>query len=182
MTGRKSRDMKSENGEGTRDTFVSQDRQFTARVLKGSTDPFYTRLEAANRNVFLGARFLNAVERHLLHKPDRLVLVGVADMVGKPIALFAFVRRRRFGVDVLEGLDLGIADYFAPALFQDEPLSPKETANVWRAAVKTVPGVHAVSFKKMPRLLHGVPNALTGAEFVKPMGASATTLSLRHQD
>ncbi len=161
---------------------TSDDGRFVARLLTGTSDPFFTLAEATNRNIFLGSRFLDAVQHHLLSAPDSLALVGVVDRAGEPIALFPFIRRRKFGVVVLEGLDLGITDYFAPAFFPAEPLSAKETASLWRASVKAVPGIHAVSFKKTPRLLFGLPHALTGADFLKPMGASATTLSLRHPD
>jgi CelD/BcsL family acetyltransferase involved in cellulose biosynthesis len=172
----------TKDGAVPTDIMLTEDRRFAAHLLTGVTDPFFARVEVTNRNVFLGSRFLDAVEQHLLNAPDRLALVSVVDRTGKPVALFPFIRRRKFGVVVLEGLDLGITDYFAPAFFHAEPLSPKETAVLWRTAIKAVPGIHAVSFKKMPRLLQGRPNALTGADFLKPMGASATTLSLRHQD
>jgi len=156
--------------------------QFAALVLTGTSDPFFTRAETTNRNVFLGSRFVEAIEQLVLEGTDRLALVGVVDQAGKPVALFPFVRRRKFGVGILEGLDLGITDYFAPAYFRHDPLSAKETASLWRTAIRAVPGIQAVRFKKTPRLLHGRPNALTGADFLKPMGSSAATLYLRHPD
>ncbi len=62
---------------------------------------------------------------------------------------------------------------------RETALSATETTQLWRSAVAAVPGVHAVTFKKLPRLLHGHPHALSAADFLKPMGASATTLFLR---
>ncbi|MBX3584140.1 MAG: GNAT family N-acetyltransferase [Rhizobiaceae bacterium] len=155
---------------------------FSARVLKGVRDPFFRQAERSNSNVFLSARFVAAVEHHLLENNGALALVGVADETDAPVALFPFVKRRKFGMQVVEGLDFDITDYFAPALLRKSALTPSETMQVWQAAVKAVPGAHAVLFKKMPRLLHGQPHALTNAGFVKSMSASAASLSMRKAD
>lgn len=154
---------------------------FSARLL-GTHDPLFARLLAAGRNVFQSDALLAAIERHVVSGPDRLALVGVTDSAGNPLAMFPFVRRKRFGIPVIEAADFGIIDFFAPAYFRDAPLSARDTAKLWRTAVKAVPGVHAVAFKKLPRLLHRRPHALSGADFLQPMGASATTLFLRGPD
>ena len=115
----------------------------------------------------------------MLAGSDRLALVGVAGATGDPVAVFPFVERRKFGVPILEAVDFDIVDYFAPAYLGDAPLCAEDTAEIWKTVVKAVPGIHAVTFKKLPRQLHGVPHALSGAGFLKAMGADATTLYLR---
>lgn len=151
---------------------------FSARLIEDFDDPLLAALDRASANVFQNKEFLAQIRRHMLAGGEQLALVGVADGDGNPVAVFPFVKRRKFGVAVLEAVDFGIVDYFAPSCFGDAPLSAAETAEVWNAVVKTVPGVHAATFKKLPRLLHGKPHALSGAGFLKPMGAAATTLYL----
>jgi CelD/BcsL family acetyltransferase involved in cellulose biosynthesis len=153
---------------------------YSARLLDGFHDPLFEKAAIEGNNVFHGAPFLEALARHILSGSDRLILVGVTDSAGNPLAMFPFVKRRKFGVAALEAVDFGVVDFFAPILFRATPLSAAETAKLWRTAVDAVPGVHAVAFKKLPRLLHGRPHALSAADFLKPMGTSATTLFLRN--
>ncbi|MEP9385984.1 GNAT family N-acetyltransferase [Mesorhizobium sp. KR9-304] len=152
---------------------------FSARVLSGMSDPFLEVAEAAGANVFQSRPFLEQFERHMLAGSRKLVLVGVTDAAGKPIAVFPFVRLKKFGVTRLEAVDFDVTDYFAPAYFRDAALSADDTAKLWRTVARSVPGVHAIAFKKLPRQLHHKPHALSGADFLKPMAASATTLYLR---
>lgn len=152
--------------------------EFSARILDGQNDSLLTEAYRSAWNVFQSEAFLAAIERHMVTGSDRLVLVGVTDRAGDPVAVFPFVKRKRYGITVLEALDFGITDMFAPTYLRSEPLSAKDTKALWRTAVQAVPGVHAVSFKKMPRTIHKKVHALSGADFVKPMHASATTLFL----
>jgi CelD/BcsL family acetyltransferase involved in cellulose biosynthesis len=126
--------------------------------------------------------FLKAVEANLLHGDERLVLVGATSPHGLPAAVFPFVRRRRLGATVIEGLDFGIADYFAPCLAPDVRLEPGQAKLLWADVLRVLPQADAVTFKKMPRLLYGAPHALSDADFVLPMAACATTLALRRAD
>jgi CelD/BcsL family acetyltransferase involved in cellulose biosynthesis len=158
---------------------TSHGTSFQARLLDGPDDPFFLAAEANGRNVFLSRVFLAAVEKHLLGGSENLALVGVTDDAGDPVALFPFVKRKKFGVLYLEGVDFGLTDYFAPACLRDLALSPAETTAVWRTVVKAVPGVHAIIFKKLPRQMHGQFHALSAADFLKPMGADATTLFIQ---
>jgi len=155
---------------------VGAGTEFEAWLLDGPGDPFFQAVEATGRNVFLSRAFLEAVEKHLLTGSERLALVGVRDGAGNPVAIFPFVKRKRFGVPYLEGIDFGLADYFAPVCLRETALTPEETTAVWRKVVKAVPGIHAVTFKKLPRQLHGAFHALSAADFLKAMGADATTL------
>lgn len=152
---------------------------FSARILSGIDDPFLEVVEAAGANVFQSRPFLEQFERCMLTDSQRLVLVGVTDAAGEPVAVLPFVRLRKFGISRLEGMDFDVTDYFAPAFFRDTALSAGDTDRLWRAAIASVPGIHAVAFKKLPRQIHHRLHALSGAGFLKPMAASATTLFLR---
>jgi CelD/BcsL family acetyltransferase involved in cellulose biosynthesis len=155
---------------------------FSARLLDGLSGLLAFGAGEASRNAFQSEHFLSAIERHMLSDSERLALVGVVDETGNPVAVFAFLRRRKFGVPILEAVDFGITDYFAPAYFRGAPLSAADTEKLWNGVVRSVPGVHAVTFKKMPRQIHDRPHALSGASFVKPMETSAMTLYLRGPD
>jgi CelD/BcsL family acetyltransferase involved in cellulose biosynthesis len=148
-------------------------------MLSGMSDPFLEVAESTGANIFQSRAFLEQFERHMLKGSQQLVLVGVTDAAGKPVAVFPFVRLKKFGVTRLEAVDFDVTDYFAPAYFRDTPLSAEETKGLWRAVTASVPGVQAIAFKKLPRQLHHKLHALSGADFLKPMAASATTLFLR---
>lgn len=152
---------------------------FVARLLDGPQDAVFNAAAEGGRNIFLSKAFLSGIEKHIAAPGEPLKLVGVFDGIGKPLAVFPFVRRKRFGVSIIEAVDFGVTDYFAPAYLGEDELTPAATAAIWRAAVKAVPDVHAVAFKKLPRRMHGRVHALTGADFLKPMQAHATTLFLR---
>jgi CelD/BcsL family acetyltransferase involved in cellulose biosynthesis len=107
------------------------------------------------------------------------VIIGVRDGNGEPLALFVFIRRRRMGVSVIEALDFNVTDYFAPLYFSPVPPTAQRSAEIWRAVLAVLPPADAVAFKKMPRLLHGRPHALSGATFAKPMATSSASLPLR---
>ena len=114
---------------------------FSARVLSGTGDPFLDVAGTAGANVFQSGAFLKQFERHMLAGSRKLVLVGVIDAFGDPVAIFPFVRLTKFGIPTLEAVDFGIVDYFAPSYFRDVPLSAKDTDGMWKAVVKAVPGV-----------------------------------------
>ncbi|MEW9807774.1 GNAT family N-acetyltransferase [Mesorhizobium sp. ZMM04-5] len=163
----------------TADRTATEPLTFTARQFGSVGEMFAFGAGRSGGHAFLNERFLGEIGKRMLDERQRLVLVGVADQDGSPVAAFAFQQRRKFGVATLEAVDFGIVDYFAPAYFGNTALSAADTAKLWRAVTKAVPGVHAVAFKKMPRLLYDRPHALSGAAFLKPMGTSATTLRLR---
>ncbi len=149
---------------------------FSARVLEGLDDAFFTRTASSTDNIFQSRLLLREIQNHVLTGSQRLVMVSVTDSRGNPIALFPFVRRRKLGLAILEAVDFDLVDYFAPTYFRDTPLSAQETRELWKAVLKAAPAAHAVTFKKLPRLLHNGPHALSGADFLKEMGANATTL------
>src|SRR5688572_15995209 len=93
--------------------------RLTAHLLDGIDDPFLARFSTTCPNVFLSRRFLRAVRTQILNPDERLILVGITDDVGMPFALFPFVQRQRLGANVIEGVDFGVADYFAPCLASD---------------------------------------------------------------
>jgi CelD/BcsL family acetyltransferase involved in cellulose biosynthesis len=166
-----------------RQTFDDQETRppvaFSARLFERTDDPLFARFRDSKQNVFQSERFLAEIERHVIGPSCRLVLVGATDGFDNPVAAFVFVRRRKLGLWIIEGLDFGITDYFAPTLFRDTPLSADETDALWRSVIKALPKADAIVFKKLPLSLHQMPHALSAAVFLTPMGACATTLHMR---
>jgi CelD/BcsL family acetyltransferase involved in cellulose biosynthesis len=156
--------------------------EFEARVLSGIDDPFFMLAESLRRSAFQTRQFVDAIARHVVDRASTLIIVGVTDAQSAPVALVTFVSRRRFGLPVIEALDFGLSDYFAPILLGPAPLTSAQSDLLWRAVLRVLPGAHAVAFKKLPRLIYGASHALSGASFLKPMGACATTLRLQGTD
>ena len=157
---------------------LQQPAEFQARILSDNDADLFALAAGAGASVFQSSRFVSAIAAHVASADAQLVFVGVTDASGVPVALFTFVARRRFGLAMLEALDFGLSDYFAPILLRPTPLNATQSDALWQAVLKVVPGAHAVAFKKLPRQLYGESHALSGAAFLKPMGASATTLRL----
>ncbi len=155
---------------------------FSARVLDGLDDGFLAKTFSNASNVFQSDALLREIKEHVLTGSQRFVLVGVTDSAGNAVALFPFVWRRKFGIAILEAVDFGLVDYFAPSYFRDAPLTAQDTKKLWSAVLKAAPTAHAVTFKKLPRLLHHKLHALSGADFLKPMGADATTVYMCSPD
>lgn len=153
--------------------------KFSARMLSGVDDPFFAVAASRNSSPFQTRRFVESIVRHVVDDSSMLVLIGVTDQRGDAVALFSFIRRRRAGLPVIEALDFGLSDYFAPIYLGDAALDATESDLLWRAVLAVLPKAHAVTFKKLPRLIYGESHALSGAVFLKPMGAQATTLRLR---
>lgn len=151
-----------------------------AVLLDGLDDPFLARFQTNCPNVFISRAFLESVQANLLQGQDRLVLVGIVDTFGLPVAFFPFALRKRLGASVIEGIDFGLADYFAPCLTSDREIDARATDALWADVLKVLPPADAVTIKKMPRQLYGERHALSRARFVRPMSACATTLALRH--
>jgi len=161
---------------------IEESSKLRAVLLDGLGDPFFARYQTHCPNVFASRPFLETVERNLLQPGERLVLVGVVDTLGLPVAFFPFVRRRRLGVWVIEGLDFGLADYFVPCLTSDREIGPRQADALWADILKVLPPADAVALKKMPLRLYGERHALSQARFLHPMAAFATTLALRHSE
>lgn len=125
---------------------------------------------------FQSRDFLAAISETLCaaHAAE-LVLIAVEDNAARPLALFAFARRRRMGATVIEAVDFHVTDYFAPAIVGDDIARD----DVWAAVQSALPPADAIMFKKVPDTLHGRAHALSDAPFMKQMGAAAFTARLR---
>ena len=153
--------------------------RFRARRLSSLSDPFFSAFPESG--AFQQTRFMTALFDSIAPSEGaEHVLIGVEDDKGSPAAWFAFALRRKLGARVLEGLDLDVTDYFAPPLAAGLDAHANVSA-VWQAVLDALPPADAITFKKVPQILHGRRHALTGSGKLKPMGAFAHSVSLFDQ-
>lgn len=148
--------------------------QVRARRLSGLDDAFLSRLGAAP-TAFETRRFLTELSAST---GAELVLVGVEDASGAPLAMFPFTLRRAGGLRRLEGLGFGLADYYLP-WSTARSFSDGEARQIWRAVVAALPKADTLVLTNVPRQLYGRSQVLSDAGFLRPMGHGATVLQLR---
>src|SRR3569623_78959 len=138
-------------------------------------DPFVSKVAAGSVSVFSALDFLTALSSTLAREQGaELILIGVTDSDGEPVALFPFTSRIIDRLRHIEGLGLGVADYYAPVLLRDA-----DQAELWRAVRGALPAADILHLVKVPDgSLYGQTHGLEHAGFLAPMGLAATTLPL----
>lgn len=152
---------------------------FHAQRLSGLDDPFVRSFAGAASTAFTTRAFLAALFGTIgAASAAEPVLVGVTGCDGNPVALFPFSRRRDGGLTLLEGMGLGVSDYYTPALADRVELDAASTAELWRAVRAALPPADLLRLINVPADLYGERHALSAAGFLTPMGHSATVLPL----
>lgn len=152
---------------------------FHAMRLSGLDDPFVRSFARAASTAFSTRAFLAALFGTVgAATRTEPVLVGVNDGDGRPVALFPFSLRRDGGLTLLEGMGLGLSDYYAPALAEGVELDGAATAALWRAVRAALPPADVLRLINVPAPLYGERHALSAARFLTPMGHSASVLPL----
>lgn len=152
---------------------------FHAQRLSGLDDPFVRSFAGAAGTVFSTRAFLAALFGSIgVAAGAEPVLIGVADSDGRPVALFPFSLRRAGGLRRLEGMGLGVSDYYTPALADGVELDAAATAALWRAVRAALPPSDLLRLINVPPELYGERHALSNARFLAPMGHGATVLPL----
>lgn len=152
---------------------------FHATRLSGLDDPFVRSFAGAASTAFSTRAFLAALFGTIgVAAHTEPVLVGVAGCDGRPVALFPFSLRRDGGLTLLEGMGLGVSDYYAPALAEGVELDAATTAALWRAVRAALPSADVLRLINVPSALYGEPHALSAARFITPMGHAASVLPL----
>jgi CelD/BcsL family acetyltransferase involved in cellulose biosynthesis len=155
--------------------------RFTATRLRGLDDPFVARAAAWATSPFHSLPFLRALAETLCATKDvELVLIGVADADGAPRALFPFTLMREGGQRVIEGLGLGVADYYIPLTAPGFTPDSAAAKRLWRAVRSALPRADLLRLRNVPRLPLGEAHALSNAAFLTPMGHTATTIIARN--
>jgi CelD/BcsL family acetyltransferase involved in cellulose biosynthesis len=89
------------------------------------------------------------------------VLVTVRDKsTGEIAMLLPLVRRRTYGIDLLEFPDLSVSDYAFPLLGPAAPESSEAALAAWKAACGCMPKVDLIRLHKLPPAANGKPNPL----------------------
>ena len=152
---------------------------FHAQRLSGLDDPFVRSFAGAAGTAFSTRAFLAALFGSIgVAAGAEPVLIGVADSDGRPVALFPFSLTRAGGLRRLEGMGLGVSDYYTPALADGVELDAAATAALWRAVRAALPPSDLLRLINVPPELYGERHALSNAGFLAPMGHAATVLPL----
>jgi CelD/BcsL family acetyltransferase involved in cellulose biosynthesis len=155
--------------------------RFVATRLGDLDDPFVTRAAAWATSPFHSLPFLRTLAETLCAaKGVELVLIAVEDAEGAPRALFPFTLGREGGRRVIEGLGLGVADYYIPLTAPGFIPDAAEAKRLWRAVRSALPRADVLRLRNVPRLPLGEPHALSSAAFLTPMGHTSTTIIARN--
>jgi CelD/BcsL family acetyltransferase involved in cellulose biosynthesis len=154
--------------------------RFTATRLSGLDDPFVALAARWATSPFHSLPFLRALSETLCAAEGaELLLVAVADGEGSPRALFPFTLMPEGGLRVVEGLGLGVADYYIPLTAPGFVPTERETKRLWRAVRSALPRADVLRLRNVPRLPLGQAHALSNAAFLTPMGHASTTIVAR---
>ena len=136
-------------------------------------DPFVGEVAAAAASVFAAPGFLNALAALVAEQGAELILVGVSDETGRPVALFPFTSRFAGRLHRIEGLGLGVADYYTPVLAGEA-----DPTELWAAVRTALPPADILHLINVPGAMFGRTHGLEHAGFLAPMGHASTVLPL----
>lgn len=140
----------------------------------GLDDPFVGEVATAAASVFAAPGFLQALAATLAaEQRAELFLIGVSDAVGRPVALFPFTSRVVGRLHRIEGIGLGVADYYTPVLAREA-----DREELWRVVRAALPPADILHLINVPGSLFGRTHGLESAGFLAPMGHASTVLPL----
>ena len=154
--------------------------RFVARRLSGLDDPILAHLDEAATSVFETRTFLASLFATIgtAARAD-LIVIAVADEAGEPLAVFPFSLRREHGLRVIEGMGLGVSDYYVPVSLTGRQVDAAGATTMWRSVIAALPPADIVRLRNVPLVPFGSSHVLSKAPFLKPMGHASTTLRLR---
>jgi len=104
-------------------------------------------------------------------------LVVVKDSGGRPVLYLPLIIETKFNVRLLRFMDCGVADYNAPIVAADRPLSRREFHEVWADVLAQLPAFDVIDLKKIASDVAGAVNPLTYLDCA-PFGESGHTVML----
>jgi CelD/BcsL family acetyltransferase involved in cellulose biosynthesis len=111
---------------------------------------------------------------------DPLIALVSDAATGEPALLLPLIRRRQNGIAVVEFADCDLTDYNAPLLGPAAPRDVRAARTLWRdllSALRRLPGVDLVRFRKMPLELGGEPNPLALLDDAGPCAANGNVVT-----
>jgi CelD/BcsL family acetyltransferase involved in cellulose biosynthesis len=132
---------------------------------------------------FQRRQVLTAFYRHLPKNCSGLI-VSVSEIgSGRVAMLLPLLMREAYTMRLIEGADLGLSDYVAPAVADWFRPTASEMNTLWKALLRFLPPADLLSLKKMPNSIrnrHQNPLALLPG--TESMGITTKTLDLRSLD
>src|SRR6202035_6100019 len=103
--------------------------------------------------------------------------VVVRDAEGRPVLYLPLIIETKFNVRLLRFMDCGVADYNAPIVAADRPLSRQEFHAVWADVLALLPNFDVIDLKKIASDVAGAVNPLTYLDCT-PFGDSGHAIVL----
>ena len=126
---------------------------------------------------------LAAFYRHLPKNCSGLLVSVREASSGRIAMLLPLLMRKAHTLRLIEGADLGLSDYVAPAVADWFRPTPSEMSILWRALLRFLPPADLLSFKKMPNsILDRQQNPLALLARTEGMGIATKTLDLCNLD
>jgi CelD/BcsL family acetyltransferase involved in cellulose biosynthesis len=153
--------------------------RFVARQLAGLHDPLLAQLDRAATSAFETSAFLAALFATIGRATGAApLIIAVANEDGDPIAIFPFSIRRAHGLRVVEGMGLGLSDYYVPVSLAGGEFDAASATAIWRSVIAALPPADIVRLRNVPVEPFGTTHVLSKAPFLRPMGHASTTLRL----
>jgi CelD/BcsL family acetyltransferase involved in cellulose biosynthesis len=103
--------------------------------------------------------------------------VVVKDSDDRPVLYLPLIIETKFNVRLLRFMDCGVADYNAPIVAADRPLSRQEFHQVWADVLALLPGFDVIDLKKIASDVAGAVDPLTYLDCA-PFGESGHAIVL----
>jgi CelD/BcsL family acetyltransferase involved in cellulose biosynthesis len=103
--------------------------------------------------------------------------VVVKNSDGRPVLYLPLIIETKFNVRLLRFMDCGVADYNAPIVAADRPLSRHEFHQVWAEVLALLPRFDVIDLKKIASDVAGAVNPLTYLDCA-PFGESGHAIVL----
>jgi CelD/BcsL family acetyltransferase involved in cellulose biosynthesis len=129
-------------------------------------------------HVFQSREFLD-IWLDTIGKASRIepYFVVVSDCDGRPVLYLPLAIETKFNLRLLRFMDCGVADYNAPIVAADRPLSRQEFHAVWADILSLLPGFDVVDLRKIANDVAGAVNPLTYLDCT-PFGESGHAIAL----
>lgn len=132
---------------------------------------------------FQRRRVLAAFYRHLPGNCRGLVVSVREAGSGRIAMLLPLLMRQSYTLRLIEGADLGLSDYVAPAVADWFRPTASEMNTLWKALLRFLPPADLLSFKKVPNNIRNRrQNPLALLDRTESMGIGSKTLDLQSLD
>lgn len=156
---------------------------FIVRLHDTPEDPQLADLRDAGQEFvatsFQERHFLNAFYGNMPAGCEPAIVSVREASSGRLAMMLPLLLRKTSAMRFIEAVDLGLADYVAPAVARWFAPSREQMEAIWKQLRQALPAADVLTLKKIPALLpEGVPNPLLLLPGTVPMGTGTKTILL----